>query len=259
MYNNFMKIFILFILLIFIWSIFIEPNILAVKNISINNNELKGLKIVFASDFHIKPYETYRLKRTVRAINKQNADIVLLGGDYVSGHKKGSSMPIENIAKEFSAIKSKYGTVAVIGNHDGWQGKLEVIEALQKNNIKVLLNSNVCFDKFCVAGVDDLQTGVVDINKALKDIKKPVILLSHTPDIFKDIPHSVNLTLAGHLHGGQIRLNGPIIVPSKYGKKFANGYIEQNGKKIYTTNGLGTSILPVRFNCPPEIAVINFY
>lgn len=73
-----------------------------------------------------------------------------------------------------------------------------------------------------------------------------------------DVPNSVNLTLAGHLHGGQVRLFDAITVPSKFGTKYANGFLDDNGKKIYTTFGLGTSILPVRFNCPPEITVITF-
>ena len=250
----------LFLLLIclFIWSVIIEPNILTVKHLQIKDEQLKGAKIVFASDFHIKPYENYRLERIIRAINKQNADIVLLGGDYVSGHKKGSSMTIDKIAKSFSNITSKHGTYAIIGNHDGWQGKEEIVKELEKNNIKVLFNNSVCLEKFCIAGVDDMQTGNPDIKKALKNTKEPVILLSHTPDIIPDVPHSVNLTLAGHLHGGQIRFPQAIVVPSKFGKKFANGYYEYKGKKIYTTYGLGTSILPMRFNCLPEIAVIEF-
>lgn len=253
-----MKILILILICLIIWSVFIEPNILTVKRITINDPVLKGLKIVFASDFHIKPYEMYRLKRVIRAINKQNAGIVLLGGDYVSGHKKGSSMTIDKIAAEFSRINSEYGTIAVIGNHDGWQGKEEIISELEKNNIKVLYNSNICFDKFCISGVDDMQTGTPDLKKALPIDKKPVILLSHTPDILPDVPYSVNLTLAGHLHGGQVRLPKAVTVPSKFGKKYANGFYDDNGKKIYTTYGLGTSILPVRFNCPPEITVITF-
>lgn len=253
-----MKFIILILICISVWAVFIEPNILTVKHIKINDKNLKGLKVVFASDFHIKPYETFRLKRVIRAINEQNPDIVLLGGDYVNGHKKGMSMTIDKIAKEFSNIHSKYGTYAVIGNHDGWQGKEEVITELEKNKIKVLLNSNVCFDYFCIAGVDDLQTGNPDVKKALPLNGKPVILLSHTPDIMPDVPHSVNLTLAGHLHGGQIRLKNALIVPSKFGKKYSDGFLDDNGKKIYTTYGLGTSILPVRFNCPPEITVITF-
>ncbi len=242
-----------------VWAVFIEPNTLTVKHIKINDNELKGLKIVFAGDFHIKPYEMYRLKRIIRAINRQSADIIVLGGDYVNGHKKGSSMTIDKIAKEFSHLKSSLGTYAVIGNHDGWQGKEEIITELQKNKIHVLFNSSKCFKNFCIAGVDDLQTGTPDIKKALEGTQQPVILVSHTPDIMPDVPQSVNLTLAGHLHGGQIRLHEALITPSIYGKKYANGYLEDNGKKIYTTKGLGTSILPVRFNCPPEIAVITFY
>ena len=215
-----------------LWAVFIEPNTLTINRISIKDPALKGLTIVFASDFHIKPYEKYRLKRIIRAINKQNSHIIILGGDYVNGHKKGCTMKIEEIAAQFSQLKSKLGVFAVIGNHDGWQGKEEIINELEKNKVQVLFNSSKCFEKFCIAGVDDLQTG--------------------TPDI-------INLTLAGHLHGGQIRLHQAIITPSAYGKKYANGYLNDNGKKIYTTKGLGTSILPIRFNCLPEIAVITFY
>ena len=229
-----------------------------VKHLTLKDENLKGVKIVFASDFHIKPYETSRLKRIIDKINAQDADVVLLGGDYVSGHKKGQSLPIEKIARELSNLKSKYGTFAVVGNHDGWQGKEEIISELKKNNINVLFNSNECLENFCVAGVDDLQTGTPDIEKALMGVDKPVILLTHTPDIMPKVPEFVNLTLAGHLHGGQVRLNGAITVPSAYGKKYANGFLLDHNRKIYTTKGLGTSILPIRFNCFPEIVVIKF-
>ena len=134
----------------------------------------------------------------------------------------------------------------------------EIAVCLEKNNIKVLLNKNICFEKYCIAGVDDMQTGKPDISKALNGADKPVILLSHTPDIMPEVPFDVNLTLAGHLHGGQIRLNGALTVPSAFGTKYANGFVDDKGKKIYTTKGLGTSILPVRFNCFPEIVIINF-
>ena len=255
---NTMKLIILILFSIIIWSVFVEPYILTVKRITVKDSRLSGLKIVFASDFHIKPYEMFRLKRIVKAINKQNADIILLGGDYVSGHRKGFSMTIDKIAYEFSKLKSKSGTYAVIGNHDGWQGKEEIITELRKNNITVLFNENKCFDKFCITGVDDLQTGTPDINKALPANNKPVILVTHSPDIMPDVPYSVTLTLAGHLHGGQIRAWKAITAPSKFKTKYADGFLDDNGKKIYTTRGLGTSILTVRFNCPPEIAVITF-
>lgn len=254
------KIFIFFIITLFIWGVFIEPNLLYVNKLQIKDNELKGLKVVFISDLHIKTFEKIRLKRIINTINEQNADFILLGGDYVSGHKKGQSMPVKQIAKELALLKSKNGTFAVIGNHDGWQGKEEVIKEFKTSGINVLLNNNMNMSNVCIAGVDDLQTGNPDIKKALQNCKKPILLLTHTPDIFPDIPQNVNLTLAGHLHAGQIRIPffGAMILPSKYGKRYEKGLIIENNKKLFVTSGLGTSILPLRFNCRPEIVVIDF-
>ena len=176
----------------------------------------------------------------------------------MNGHKKGNSLPIEKIANKFSNINSKFGTYAVIGNHDGWQGKEEIISALKSNGINVLFNSNKCFENFCIAGVDDLQTGNPNVQKAIEETNKPTILLTHTPDVLPNVPEEIVLTLAGHLHGGQVRLHKALIVPSAYGDKFANGFLNDNGKKIFISKGLGTSILPLRFNCFPEIVVIDF-
>lgn len=253
-----MKFIFLFILILCIYSVFVEPNILTVKKVEIKNESLKGLKVVFASDFHVKPYDKFRLKRIVKRINEQNADIVLLGGDYVNGHKKGSTLPIAAIAAELGKLNSKYGTVAVMGNHDGWQGKKEVIEAFESVGITILENANKDFGEFSVAGIEDLQTGLPDIQKALVGVKPPVILLSHTPDLIADVPSDVSLTLSGHTHGGQIVLHKPFVVPSKYGTKYAYGFFTVHGALLFVSRGLGTSILPVRFNCFPEIVVIDF-
>ena len=113
---------------------------------------------------------------------------------------------------------------------------------------------------FFIAGVEDLKTGRPDVKKALKGINGAVILLTHSPDVFEDVPDSVNLTLAGHLHGGQVRIPfiGAIFCPSKFGTKYACGYFEENNKKMYVTTGIGTSKLPIRFLCIPEIVVIDF-
>lgn len=261
-----MKIFLTFFtvaLILFIWSVFVEPNVLRTTKYQIPDSDLKGLKVVFAADFHYKPYEKWRLERDVKAINSQNPDIVLLGGDYVNGHKKGFTLPIGEISAEFSKIKSKYGIYAVLGNHDGWQDEDGITKSLSDNGIKVLKNSAVRIEAqkpFYIAGVEDMQTGNPDTDKALEDINAPVILLSHTPDIIESVPYSVNLTLAGHLHGGQVVIpfHGAIIVPSKFGTKFASGFFNEKGKKLLVSKGLGNSILPLRFNCPPEIVLIKF-
>ncbi len=93
----------------------------------------------------------------------------------------------------------------------------------------------------------------------------PIIALVHNPDAFAwmhEKPEdykNVRLVLAGHTHGGQcdFPIVGSPIVPSSYGQKYAKGLIEENGKQLFVTTGVGTSIFPVRFRVPPEIAVIE--
>jgi predicted MPP superfamily phosphohydrolase len=86
-----------------------------------------------------------------------------------------------------------------------------------------------------------------------------IIALTHNPDIFPEIPPNVELTLAGHTHGGQVDfpLIGRIVVPSDYGQRYAAGHVEERGKHLFVTTGIGTSIFPVRFRVPPEIAVLT--
>lgn len=256
------------IILFLIYSVFVEPNMLVVKRYEIEDEALSGIKIVFVSDFHVKKYQKGRLKRTVELINKQNADIVLSAGDYVSGHKIKSTLNIEELFKELSKIKSKYGYYTVLGNHDGWIGENIISKELEKYSVKVLKNENTALNiegrTIYIAGIEDLITGNPSVVKALNGVKAPVILLTHHPDMFTLVPYGVNLTLAGHTHGGQIRLPfiGALIVPSQFGNKYAMGLIEEKSdnktKKMIVTKGIGTSIIPVRFNCIPEIVVIEF-
>ena len=255
-----MKYFLLIIFVLIIWAVVVEPNILVVKKITIKNKDLSGLKVVFASDFHIKPYERYRLRRIIKTINKQNPDVILLGGDYVNGHNPGFTLLPEDIAKELSKLKADYGIYTVLGNHDCWQCRYRITKELSANGIIVLENENKNTGKFTIAGVEDMQTAHPDVKKALAGAKDPVILLTHSPDVFPDVPGNVALTLAGHTHGGQIVPpdGKPIVVPSVYGARYAYGFKKENNKLIYISKGLGSSTIPARFNCFPEIVVINF-
>ena len=283
-------IFILFCLILVGYSDFIEPNQLEINRYIVKDEQLKGVKIVFASDFHIKPHGQKRLDMIVEKINAENPDLVVSAGDFVSGHTHHSTMPIEQIAKSLGKVKTKFGFYTSLGNHDGWYGKDEITKNLEKNGIKVLSNSNVSLNirdqKLYIAGIEDYNTGKPDIYKALNNIEvdkngkynKSVIMLSHTPDMFPKMPDEITLVLAGHCHGGQIRIPfiGPIFTASRYGNKYVKGWKqEKDGKTIkvdlskpiklqkdistlFTTCGIGVSILPFRFNCPPEINVIEF-
>lgn len=87
----------------------------------------------------------------------------------------------------------------------------------------------------------------------------PVILITHNPDIFPDVPPRVSLTLAGHTHGGQVNLPllGRPIVPSNFGQRYASGHVVEDGRHLFVSDGTGTSIIPARFRVPPAIVILT--
>lgn len=246
-----------------LYGVFCEPNCLQVTHYTIKNPELSGIKIAFASDFHVSKRHLKRLYKTINAINAEKPDLVILGGDYVKGHKKNSSLPIEQIATAFTHLKSPQGTYAVLGNHDHYYGKKEVTSALKNAGITVLDNKNrrlnINNKELTLAGVADYSEDKPDLIKAFKNATAPAILVSHSPDIFPASPKTA-LTLAAHTHGGQIRLPifGAPLIPSEYKRRYDAGFIRENAKDMIVTQGLGTSLLPIRLNCPPEIVIISF-
>ena len=182
--------------------------------------------------------------------------MVLSCGDFIKGHSGKTSLDIDTIADELSKINAP--VVTVLGNHDCKFDKYRVKKVLESKGIKVLINSGVKIDDLYIAGVDEHKTGNPDINTALENAEHPVILLSHTPDIYYDVKEDVDLILAGHVHGGQVRFLGKsIIVPSKYGTKFACGDFHETQNRMIVTKGLGTSMMHVRFCALPEIVVIE--
>ncbi len=251
-------------LILFIDTCFIEPNRLIKVEYKIKNPDMKGLKAVFVSDFHIKKHGAKRLQKIVDMIKAQNPDIILCTGDFAAEHKLKTSYDIKKTAKALGGIKTKYGFYTVLGNHDNLADGDYIAEQLRNNGIVILENSNTHINyngkNIYIAGLADLQTREPDVEKALEGCETPTIMLTHTPDTFPDIPERVTLTLAGHTHGGQIRMPfvGAILIPSDYGEKYAVGLKHKNNKTMLVTKGMGTSILPWRFNCTPEIVVINF-
>lgn len=254
----------IFICLFLIIWLFYEPSKLIIKRLKIKDEELKGLKIVFASDFHIKFYEQKRLEKIVNMINSENPDLILSTGDFFSGYRNKSTMTLDKIAKELGKIKSKYGFYTTLGNHDYHRNNEKVAQELSNYGIITLSNNNTFIEKdnkkIYISGVEDLKTGNPNVEKALENTNGATILLTHSPDVFENVPQTVNLTLAGHLHGGQVRFPfiGAVFCPSKFGTKYASGYFEENNKKMYVTTGIGTSKLPIRMLCTPEIVVIEF-
>jgi hypothetical protein len=114
---------------------------------------------------------------------------------------------------------------------------------------------------FWVAGVGDMRQRRPDLAATLAGVPAgaPVLLLSHDPDVFPQVPERVALTLSGHTHGGQVAI--PLVrrplLPSRFGERYARGLIEEEGRLLLVTSGIGTSGLPVRLLAPPEVLVLT--
>jgi uncharacterized protein len=155
--------------------------------------------------------------------------------------------------------------VAVLGNHDWWYDGERITRAFQAQGITVLEDDvrelEIRGQRLCIAGVGDLLTRAPSVRGALDRVPPgcPVIVLMHEPDLFPMIDDRPLLTVAGHTHGGQVALPllGRPIVPSKYGQRYAAGLVVENGHRMFVTTGVGTSIFPVRFGVPPEIALLT--
>jgi predicted MPP superfamily phosphohydrolase len=118
--------------------------------------------------------------------------------------------------------------------------------------------------RFHVAGLADQITRTSDPRATLAGVpaKAPVLLLVHEPDVFASFEQlgiSPQLTLAGHTHGGQVYLPllGRRVVPSEFGERYAYGHVVENGRHLFVTSGVGTSIFPIRFLVPPEVALLR--
>ncbi len=255
-----------------VWAFWLEPASLSSRTVEIQPTRwpasLDGLRVVALADLHVgSPHHGLAtLHRIVDEVNAARPDVVVLLGDYViQGVLGGRFVPPEEVAAALGGIRAPLGVFGVLGNHDWWLDAPRVAAALETVGIAVLDDRATAVIRdsasFWIAGVSDLWEGRHDIATALEHVPAdaPVIVITHNPDIFPDVPARVNLTVAGHTHGGQVRLPliGRPIVPSRYGQRYAAGLVVENGRPLFVTTGTGTSILPVRFRVPPELVTLR--
>ncbi|HEX7159256.1 MAG TPA: metallophosphoesterase [Edaphobacter sp.] len=232
---------------------------------------LNGFRMVLLSDIHLDEYtEPFFLDRIVKRINALKPDLVLLNGDYVT-HGSLSFLFSKHAPYRCAEILSTLTApqvYAVLGNHDVAFGADVVTRSLTQFRIPVLINSYVPIeragDRFWLCGLEDPGTSSPDPNLAIPAKPDgPIILMSHEPDYADVIARHprgplVDLILAGHTHGGQIRLPvlGALILPPM-GQKYVQGHFQLNRMQLYVNRGIGTVGLPFRLNCPPEVTVIT--
>jgi len=242
----------------------IEPYLIETKKVVIESEqipaEFDGKKIVFLSDIHHGPFfDQERVEYLVDQVNALQPDLILLGGDYVDG----GSEYINPVFKSLSKLKGPMGVYAVLGNSDPQYLTLKTITT---SRVTYIGNKGFWIEengsKIRVGGVGDFNNGN-QIQKATTAAVNPedfVILLTHNPDYFPEIDRSkVDVVLSGHTHGGQVTFFGlwAPVIRSIYGQKYRTGIIKEANTTLIVSNGLGTSVLPVRFFARPQIIVVE--
>ena len=227
---------------------------------------------MFLADLHIgAPHVPIgRIDELVAMANMADPDLILLGGDYIGHVLGGRKVPYDKIARSLGALRARHGIIAVLGNHDHWDGNVGGLkDAFTKAGIVVLENEArrvaVHGGHVWIVGMGDSSSGRADPIKAFRGIPfsspmaEPVLVLAHDPGVFAMVPREVALVLAGHTHGGQVRIPfaGAVVNASNAPLRHSRGVIREAGRLMYVTAGIGTSILPIRFNCPPEFAILT--
>ncbi|MFI4996611.1 MAG: metallophosphoesterase [Hyphomicrobiales bacterium] len=221
-----------------------------------------GFKILQLSDLHTD-MSREAMASVGELLRDLDYDLCVLTGDY-RGQTFG---PFEATLAGMRQLRPRLkGSVyGVLGNHD----TILMVPALESIDIRMLLNEAVVIERggarIHLAGIDDAHFFRVDnIEKAAAGIPHDEfsVLLSHTPEIYRQAAHAdFDLLLAGHTHGGQICLPGgiPITLDAVLPRSMGAGRWTYNEMVGYTSVGAGTSIVPVRFNCPPEITLHHLH
>ena len=223
------------------------------------------VRVVLIADIHVAGPDMppSRLARIVEQVRALRPDLVLIAGDFIGDKDFGTRIyPAREVAAPLARLRPRLGTFAVLGNHDHWRNDAEVRAALEAAGIRVLDNEAARVGPLALGGLDDDFTGRANLPAtlaAMGRIEGARILLSHSPDPFASLPDGVGLMLAGHTHCGQIRLPlvGALATKSRYGQRYACGRVDEGGKTLIVTAGLGTSVLPLRLLARPDLWVVT--
>jgi predicted MPP superfamily phosphohydrolase len=235
--------------------------------------EFHGMKIAQLSDIHLDEYtEPFLLREAVDAINRQQPDMVLLTGDYVTAEVLPRKMTL-SAAWECASLLSQLTCqrrYAILGNHDCMAGEDEIAEALRRHGIPVLRNAYVPIEqgrgRIWLSGLEDPVCGRPNPDLAIPAMIRnqpgePVLLMCHAPDFVDELlkhpaGRVVSFMVSGHTHGGQVRIPmlGAFHLPP-YGRKYIEGWFPMGTLQLYVNRGIGSVGVPFRFNCRPEITV----
>ncbi|TFB14058.1 metallophosphoesterase [Filobacillus milosensis] len=224
-------------------------------------------KIVQITDTHMGfHYKIEDFEKMIKEVNQESPDLIVFTGDLTDDPSILSDAYFEKIIQIFKQLEAPFGKYWIYGNHDhGGYGTRMIKNVMQRSDFKLLQNDKVKIEKdrtqINLAGLDDVLLGSPRISNLLSDEETNQfnILLCHEPDFARQtINFPFDLQLSGHSHGGQIQLPfvGYIVTP-RLGTQYVEGHYElgQRPLHLYVSRGIGTTRLPFRFFCRPEINV----
>jgi len=252
----------------------IEPRTLVVRHVDVASEHWAGSPLVIGviADTHVPgPHvDPARVRSIVTRMNGLNPDVVVLLGDYVGeGEQRIDRSPSvygsmgDGIAA-FAGLRAPYGVVAVLGNRDRSFDRDAIARALESANVFVAAGRGVEIERlngnFSIVGLANEEDAEADVRNAMSGVSTADrIVISHSPEPFPVLPRGVALMLAGHTHCGQVSVPflGRPITHLGENRDLACHRVDADGQTLYTTAGVGTSGLPMRFLNPPEIVLIT--
>lgn len=248
----------------------LEPRMIKIQKEIIKNNHIPpsfhNFKIVQFSDTHIGfHYSINQLSDLIAKINDQNPDMIVFTGDLVDEPNNFAHLRL--LEDKLKLLKAPFGKFWIYGNHDhGGYGTEIIKQVMERSNFTLLLNNHSVIEKdlerIILVGIDDLMLGKPNLEKALYQVNPDLftILLVHEPDYAEVAAnYSVDVQLSGHSHGGQVRLPflGHLYTPV-YAEKYVQGRYDINESfSLFVNSGIGTTRLPYRFFCKPELHVFT--
>lgn len=231
-----------------------------------SSGSLETLQVVMVSDIHLGTIiNNQRLTRLVNRINQLEPDIILLGGDIIDD--KIGILADESVSANFSRLYSKFGTYAILGNHEYFAQQPErIIQYLEQSNVHVLRDQySLINNNFYLVGRDDLskqrymgtnRQDLADIMTGI-DHTLPILLLDHQPHNLQDgVQQGVDLQLSGHTHLGQLFPNS-LLTRKIYELDW--GYLRKESMQVIVSCGIGTWGPPIRIGNHPEILSITIH
>jgi len=218
--------------------------------------EFEGLRVGFITDLHLSgAIEAEDIRRAVRLMQSQSVDVLVLGGDYVSNFDLRFAEPVAELLADLAA---PLGVFAILGNHDDDR---VVPGALARRGITVLKDARASVTRggatLELAGVRFWTRSIGEIGAVVQGASAPVLLLAHDPRRVSEAASlGIPAVISGHTHGGQIVLP---LIGALAARKFpvAAGRLTVRGTELFVSRGVGTILLPIRINCPPDVSVIT--